>query len=162
MNVRTALGNCKTADDFWEWYRIYEDEEDVITSVVTWHLDGCSPNLLDDEDIMYQLCYQHNSFCFRYVSDRLKNDKSFAARIISKDGLALKYVGDKLKSDKSLVFLAVFNNSLSLEYASEELKFDRDILICACRHKIFGRTPPMVVYNFVKNYLPTDFELIDI
>jgi len=161
MSIYKDLKNCKTANDFWEWYSIYEDKEGAITNV-SWRLNELNPNLLDDEGVMYQLCYCHRPSSFRYSSDRLKNNKSFAARIIAKDGLVLKHVGDKLKSDKSLVFLAVFNNSFSLEYASEELKFDRDILICACRHRIFGSIPEMVVSDFVKNFLPSmeaDFKL---
>ena len=158
MNVKTALGNCKTADDFWALYDIYSDEE-IENSV--W-LVRLNDNLLDDEDVLYQICCAYHHRSFKYASERLKNDRSFVVRILSVDGLQLEHVGYNLKSDKSIVFLAVFNNSCSLEYAAEELKFDRDILICACRHKIFGSTPPMVVYDFVKNYLPTDFELIDI
>lgn len=160
MSIYEDLKNCKTADDFWEWYSIYEDEEGAIKNATSWNLDNrLNSNLLDDEDVMYQLCYWNRPSNFKYVSDRLKNDKSFAARVIAKDGLVLEHVGDKLKSDKSLVFFAVYSNYLSFRYASEELKFDRDLLICACRYQIFGKTPEMTVYDFVKNLLPTDFEL---
>jgi hypothetical protein len=158
MNVRTALEDCKTADDFWALYDIYSDEE-IENSV--W-LVRLNDNLLDDEDVMSQICCAYHPRSFKYASERLKNDRSFVVRVLSVDGLQLEHVGCNLKSDKSIVFLAVFTDSYSLKYAADELKFDRDILICACRHKIFVNTPPMVVSDFVKNYLPTDFQLIDI
>jgi len=158
MGIVNDLENCKTADDFWGLYDIYDDEK-IEKAVWSLRLVQLNDNLLDDEDVMNQICCYHPTN-LEYASDRLKNDRSFVARIISKNGLVLKHVGDKLKSDKILVFLAVYENRLSLEYASNELKFDHDILICACRHSLFTKEQNNnVASDFVKDYFRMDFEL---
>jgi spore coat protein CotH len=156
MGINNDLENCKTADDFWGLYDLYDAE--VIEKAV-WSVT-LNDNLLDDEDVMHQICCVYHPRNLQYASDRLKNDRSFVAQVLSVDGIQLKHVGYNLKSDKSIVFLAVFNNSFSLEYVCDELKFDRDVLICACRHSLFTRDQNnRTAFDFVKNCFPTDFEL---
>ena len=81
-----------------------------------------------------------------FVSDNLKNDKSFILHVIetathttSRDGeccvlrhVATNYSG-LLNDDDQVVLAAVSKQGMNLQYASDRLRRDRTIVIAACR-----------------------------
>jgi len=57
----------------------------------------------------------------RYVSDRLKGDKSIVMEVVSRNGIALQFASGALKDDEDIVTAAVTQNINSIKWAGPQM-----------------------------------------
>jgi hypothetical protein len=75
--------------------------------------------------------YKNNIYAYRFISERLKDDKLLAMASVARDGMCIKYVSERLKDDRELALSAVKMNGLCIQYVSGRLRDDREIILTA-------------------------------
>lgn len=88
----------------------------------------------NDKDFIKNLLHNNQSL-FRYASDNLRNDKAYVLDLLSQEyksiGTLFKYVGDKLKEDREVVTTAVYRKGGNLKFSHEIFQDDEDIVSIA-------------------------------
>lgn len=68
---------------------------------------------------------------YKWISDRLQDDKDVALVAFEYDGWYLSRASDRLRDDKDVVLVAIKNCFTSFEDASERLKNDKDVVFAS-------------------------------
>lgn len=92
-----------------------------------------SPTLKEDGEIIIE-AVKNNIKILECVPEKVKNERAFALKLVSINGLAIYYLPDKFKDDFEMVQQAVKNNSKALQFSSERLRNDRSIVLLAMQH----------------------------
>jgi len=113
-------------------------------------LSFASSQLQDDEQVVI-LAVSRDPSNFMYSSERLKKERSFVLRIVSKNGSCLA-IAPTFWDDEEIV-LAALKNGGSLEYASERLQGEHSIVLEAV--KINGEN-----FRYVSDSLKNNLEIV--
>jgi hypothetical protein len=101
---------------------------------------------------------QSINILFRFISDRLKNDKEVVLAVIKRGGNILKYVSKNFRNDRDIVLPSVKEYGSSLEFASDELKYDREICLSAVKSNQCYLSSLPEVFKKDKNFILEIYE----
>jgi hypothetical protein len=88
-----------------------------------------SINLLDSEEFAYCIVgYPNIVDFFKFLSEKIKNDKEIVRIAITTKSSILKYVNKQFQDDEEIVTLAVTNSPNSLEYVSIRLRNNEKVI----------------------------------
>jgi hypothetical protein len=90
--------------------------------------------VLRDDRIVVMEAVKNRPDAFQHASERLKNDRVFAAEIITHtEASYLPYLSDRLRGDRDVVLRCVELDGSHLEHSSDDCKQDRDVVATAVR-----------------------------
>ena len=116
------------------------DDDEVALAVIANSIPGydfgfkyLSDRLKDNKDIVL-VAVKKVCIVFEFVSERLKNDREVVLEAIRQDGRALIWASARLQDDREVVVLeAVRQHDLALRRASARLRDDREVVLEAIR-----------------------------
>lgn len=88
---------------------------------------------LFDDDELFHMAFKHDVFCYKYASERLKEVRENAKKVMLTNGFYLMHAPESIRDDKEIVLLAVNHYVEILNYVSERLKADKDVVMTALR-----------------------------
>lgn len=103
------------------------DKDIVLKFIDTFNvLESTSDELRDDYDVVMKYFSQpkydvYGIFGFRYVSDRLKDNKEVLKAALHHDSYALRYASDRLKDDEEIIRYVVNLYAWNIKFASDRL-----------------------------------------
>lgn len=110
--------------------------------------------MLSQEDIIDLLGEQENMM--DYAPQEFKNDKEFAKRALSINGMALKYFDKEITSDISLVEVAIENNFMSYSFIDDALKDNKYLALDVIRISKGNQK----IYNMLSKNLKNDLLVV--
>ncbi len=84
--------------------------------------------LADNDEIVF-LAIQEAKSNIKYVSPRLRKNRSLALQVVKDNGELLKYLDPSLQDDEEIALLAIINNWRSFEYISPRLKQNKSLIL---------------------------------
>ena len=122
-------------------------------------LEYLSESSKDNEDIV-NIAINNNPKCFKYISDRLKNDKQIIMKCIEKLKLykykyndILKMTSYTIKNNKEIVLELMKIDGFDIRYISQELFMDKQVVITAIQND-------STVYKHIDKSFLNDKEIV--
>ena len=84
------------------------------------------PEWVKDDPECVLAAVEGRRFAFRHASARLRADKSFALKVLKREGTSLRYTSEALQNDKDVVMTAVKQNGRALLHAGADLLNDSE------------------------------------
>ena len=115
-----------------------KDDKEFITDLIdsceynSFFIENISDRLKDDEELMLQ-AINKDEYSFKYASTRLRDITDFVRKCVIEEPSNLEYVSDRIKNDKSFI-LDILKNSkwynveYVFKYMSNNLKDDREFV----------------------------------
>jgi len=83
----------------------------------------------EEEEDIYIAAFEKNAEAFKYVNEKIKNNKEAVMAIVGRNGLCLEYACESMKKNRDIVMRAIEQNSSALVYADTELQEELRILV---------------------------------
>ncbi len=90
--------------------------------------------ILDNKNMMNMILKKAGYENFKYMSERLKNDKDYLLEILSSAPKTYEFLDYKFREDKEVALCAVIGDGMNLRLTSWALKEDRDVLLAAVKN----------------------------
>ena len=133
----------------------YQDEDIRRMIIDTSSILYTNKVLLDNSEFVTHVIYITSNYRYyhiknymNYISDRLKDNKECAIKIMALDGMCLQYISDRLKSDNDIIKTALKKNAFALQYVPEK---KRSIDIIKLAVSINGDTIKYAPQNIIDN-----------
>jgi len=97
-------------------------------------LNYYNDTIRDDKNICL-LAINCDSGNYKYVSQRLHDDRDIIIETIKKDGKIFQHIPNNFRDDKEITLLAVKSYPYAIQYASHTLKHDRDVCLEVVKQK---------------------------